>query len=277
MRASADALLNAPLFVVGCPGSGTGGVGRILGAHPRVVYWDRASDLVPHGARVLRGEVGAEEGRALYLDVCRRWLRTRSLASIQRFALGCSGHALLVPFLARAFPDARLLHVLRDGRVVARSLAARSVVTCSRLEASVSVGLDGRDVREACRDRSWVPADLRAEFEAGAPAARAALTWVIHVRAALQGRAVAADRYFEVRYEDLVADPIGWGGRVLAFAGVGMDPTVERALRRIELQPRADPAADVRGEERRRDERALVEARAGDLLRELGYDVGGTV
>ena len=138
---SADALLGAPLFVVGCPGSGTSLVGDILGAHRRVAYWSDPPDIAAYYPRLLRGEVGTQEARAFYLDACRRWLAARPLVPIERFALRRPGHALAVRFLARESPDARILHVLRDGRSVARWL----------------VGAD-------CRGPEWMPADRRAEF-----------------------------------------------------------------------------------------------------------------
>jgi hypothetical protein len=258
MSASADALLGAPLFVVGCPGSGTGLVGDILGAHGRIEYCDDRSDAAPYGWRLARGEVTAGEARAFYLDVWRRRLSGRALSSVDLFAVRGAGHALVVPFLAREFPDGRILHVFRDGRAVVRALIARA----GEVRAP--------DAQPPTLEVDWVPAGRRAEFEAATTAGRAALAWAIHVRAALEGRAVAPDRYFEVRYEDLLADPGGWGGRVLSFAGVEMERDVERVLDRIRSRANADQepqsAPHARG---------LVEAEAGDLLRQLGYQVAG--
>lgn len=270
MSASADALLGAPLFIVGCPGSGTSVVGEILGAHGRIAYWSDPADIAPHYARLLRGEVTPGEARDFYLDACRRWLSSRSLSPIQRFAMRCPGHALVVPFLAREFPDAGVVHVIRDGRVMARSLV-RSPVALPLVGRSLVGPLAGPppvDSRIDSLAPDWVPAARRAEFEAATAAGRAALTWAIHVRAGLEGRVIAPDRYFEVRYEDLLADPGGWGGRVLAFAGVELNRAVERVLDRIRSEPYESRALEVGAEER-----ALVEAKAADLLRELGYDV----
>jgi hypothetical protein len=189
MSASADALLGAPLFVVGCSGSGTGLVGDILAAHGRIEYCDDTSDAAPYGWRLVRGEVTTGEARAFYLDAWRRRLSGRSLSSIDLFAVRGAGHALVVPFLAREFPDGRILHVLRDGRTVARALVSRA----TEARAPDARPLTDRDYLGA----AWVPAARRAEFEAATTARRAALAWAIHVRAGLEGRAVAPDRYFE--------------------------------------------------------------------------------
>jgi hypothetical protein len=259
MSASADALLGAPLFVVGCPGSGTGLVGEILAAHGRIEYCDDQPDAAPYGWRLARGEVAASEARAFYLDAWRRRLSGRSPSSIDLFAVRGLGHALVVPFLAREFPDGRILHVLRDGRAVARVLASRA----AEARAPDARPLADRDYL----DTAWVPAGRRAAFEAATTAGRAALAWAIHVRAGLEGRAVAPDRYFEVRYEDLLADPAGWGGRVLSFAGVEMERGVERVLERIQSRSTAEKPQDGL------DAHGLVEAEAGDLLRQLGYHV----
>lgn len=91
-----------------------------------------------------------------------------------------------VPLIRRLVPDARFVHIVRDGRDVAASLVA----------ASDSWG--GR----------WAPADIRG----------AAATWREHVL----GARTAADApgYTEVRYEDLLHDAPTQLVRLLAHCGV---------------------------------------------------------
>jgi hypothetical protein len=117
-----------------------------------------------------------------------------------------------------------------------------------------------------------VPAAERARFEAATDAGRAALTWEAFVRAGLEGRRVAPDRYFEVRYEDLLADPQAWARRVLAFAGVEMDRAVARFVERARRDRQVAWTRELAG-----DDRVAVETLAGGLLRELGYDGAGAV
>lgn len=98
-----------------------------------------------------------------------------------------------IPLIKHLVPDARFIHIVRDGRDVVASLVA----------ASSSWG--GR----------WAPADLRA----------AAAMWREHVLGARS--AAGDDRYIEVRYDDLLTDGPGQLVRILAHCGVSA--TLEEA------------------------------------------------
>ena len=77
------------------------------------------------------------------------------------------GHAEATDTIAAVYPDAHLIHIIRDGRDVARSLVSRD----------------------------WGPDSI----------AVAAREWRDAIFAARSG--APAERYREVRYEDLLADP----------------------------------------------------------------------
>jgi Sulfotransferase family len=158
--------------------------------------------------------------------------------------------------LERLFPEARFVHVVRDGRDAARSFL------------EMPAGL----VTE-----SWAHPRGVAGF---------ACQWRTEVRAARAlGRRTGAVRYLELRYEELVADPASALESVAAFAGLQFDPvmlaypgTVDVAAKphqaRLAQPPtvgvrdwRSDmPAADV----------AAFEAIAGDTLAACGYEAADT-
>ena len=141
-------------------------------------------------------------------------------------------YALRLDFIDRLFPDAQVLHVIRDGRDVVASHRARSGYSA---------------------------------------AVRAVEKWPRYIRTARRvGDRLGPDRYREVRYEDLVSDPGQTMRDVLAFLGEPWDEAVvhpesadhdvpegyrERAARR-----RAD--AD--------DQDAIYRSRVGAHRRELG-------
>jgi hypothetical protein len=53
-------------------------------------------------------------------------------------------------------------------------------------------------------------------------------TWSIHVdRGCAFGRSLPAERYFELRYEDLVTDDLALSTEMFSFLGVDLDPAVE--------------------------------------------------
>ncbi|MBI5106287.1 MAG: sulfotransferase, partial [Solirubrobacterales bacterium] len=161
-------------------------------------------------------------------------------------------HLAHLDAIARALPEARFVHLVRDGRGVAASV----------------LGLP------------FAPGDGSIEA--------AAADWRDRI---LAGRAAAVDGVLEVRYEHLVRDPEAVLREVCAFVDLDFDPVMLRAheqadARAAEVRPRAagvqedrsrppDPAiADRWREQLSAEDVARFEAVAGDLLADLGYEVG---
>ena len=154
--------------------------------------------------------------------------------------------------LERLFPDARFVHLIRDGRDAALSFLS-------------------------------VPAGIMTEAW-GHPrdAAGFACQWATEVRAARAlGTRVGPGRYLEVRYEALVADAEAELRRVCDFAGLEYDDGMlgyvgQTDSARKEHQQRLNepPRVGVRDfrTEMSAEDVAAFEAVAGDLLAELGYD-----
>jgi sulfotransferase family protein len=155
--------------------------------------------------------------------------------------------------LERLFPDARYVHLIRDGRDAALSFLS-------------------------------VPAGLMTEGW-GHPrdAAGFACQWATEVGAARDlGVRVGRGRYRELRYEALVADPEGELRAVCAFAQLEFDPAMldyvgqtdsarKAHQRRLDEPPRTG-VREWRTEMNETDRRAFEEV-AGALLAELGYAV----
>jgi hypothetical protein len=111
-----------------------------------------------------------------------------------------------IPFLAAAFPGARFLHLVRDGRAVAYSLSR------------VDWWEDGVVWWYGDTPRRW-------RERGGDPWALVATHWVRELASVGEGlRAVAAERQLELRYEELVGDPVAVLRRVARFAGLADDP-----------------------------------------------------
>jgi hypothetical protein len=151
--------------------------------------------------------------------------------------------------LAQHFPEARFVHVVRDGRDVALSLAQ--------------------------------------SFErAPQTPAQAAVLWAEQIRAGrAQGLALGPDRYLELRYEELVAEPENTVRAMTAFLGIHYEPAMlERPSAGHVLAGYPDPSVHPHLSDpiaRRRDwrremgvaERRQFELLAGPVLGELGYEV----
>lgn len=154
-----------------------------------------------------------------------------------------------MPLLADLFPESRFIHVIRDGRDVALSY------------------LQG----------GWGPKTLAGN----------AVYWKRFVRhGRREGARLGPHRYSEVRYEDLLDDPEREVRRLSRFVGLEFDDSMLRYFERAQallvtpkhLQThgalRLPPTKGLRDwrHEMPRDDVALFESLAGDLLNELGYE-----
>ncbi len=216
----------SPFFLTGAPKSGTTWLGKLLDAHPEISC--RGEACVHHfGLELLK----ACKSYSALLERRRRavtdsndfpdlvWpdiltmmrtfieLRLQAIADPAKADLRFVGekdpeHAMHLPSLQKLFPEAKVIHILRDGRAVFVSAWHHNVR--ARDEHIDRLGFDGFLDLTA---REWSERVLRARDT---------------------GRAWG-ERYFEVRYEDLVADPGHWFGRTLAFLGADAGPAAVSA------------------------------------------------
>jgi hypothetical protein len=264
-----------PVFVVGVNGSGTTMLADALGNHPALYMLPRetrvlpnllqrygvTAPLAPPACRALVDElrrskafwrengdravvVGAQEVEdartaaeaiaVLYLHMARRQGK-------QRWGDKTPMYVQHLGLLAQAFPAARFVHVVRDGRDCAQSF-----------------------------HRRWKLSPLRSVWR-----------WKKAVATGReQGRALGAARYMELRYEDLTAEPEHWMRQVCSFLTLPFAAEVLKSRMRY-FDPnseRASAGAMVPNSQRWRgyfDARQIsrLEAVAGRMLHESGYPV----
>lgn len=128
-------------------------------------------------------------------------------------------------FLREAFPELKVIHVVRDGRAVANSW----------LQMGWWDGWSGPD--------KWIfgplPPDLHAEWEASGRSfpVLAALGWKMLTRAFESARAqFDALHWMDLRYEDFVSDPQAETARMLKFVGLEWTEDYDRALARHSVE-----------------------------------------
>lgn len=248
------------IFVVGARRSGTNWLQRVLTAHPEVAAVPTETylfsrGLAPVAERFQHGSPGSVSlgtvymAREPFLDALRDFcdavlggLLPALRPGATRICERTPEHATCLDLIGDVYPDARVVHIVRDGRDVARSLAAQT----------------------------WGPGSLRAAAE----------EWRAHVSAARAAGARLA-HYHEVRYEEMLDDPRSHVEKLFGFLGLDVcEPAVAEALREAAVPFNVDPHAPVVATGKWRtaftaDELSEVLEVAGPLLAELGYLADG--
>ena len=239
------------VFVVGSPRSGTTFLAGAIGSLPGFVDLGEVAPVkaaVPELAALAPADAASRLRRIL--TVSRRVGLVGSVRPVEQ----TPELAFLVRAIPLAYPEARVVHMIRDGRDVVCSLLEKPWLRRERAEA------DDAGVRYGAYARFWVEPDRRDEFEAASDARRAAWVWRSYLAAAREGDA------FELRYEELTSDPERIGVGLAGYLDAPAEPLVS-ALRRAHAESVGRHRTDLTVEQL-----ADVEAEAGPLLRELGYD-----
>ena len=284
-------------FVVGLTRSGTTLLRMMLDAHPELTI-PPETHFVPDLIRAARAEEGTDgmlaaiTGNRTWSDfgiddeeMRERLARVRSGDGAEavraffdayakrqgkpRWGDKTPAYMLSVQRIGRTLPESRFVHLIRDGRDVALSQAARAI-------------------------------------NEQPPPAEQAARWMKRIRKSRdQAATLKGARYVEARYEDLVRDPEGTLRRICEFIDLPWDDAVltyhQRASERLEEMagelraegthatqeagyrienhaPTTKPPDPSKLDKWRREmspeDRAAYESVAGGLLSELGYEVG---
>ena len=242
------------VFVVGSPRSGTTFLAGAIGSLPGFVDLGEVAPVkaaVPDLAALTAAEAAGRLRRLLVVA------RRVGLVGAVRPVEQTPEMAFVVRAVPLAYPAARVVHIVRDGRDVVCSLLEKPWLRREQVHA------DDAGVPYGAYARFWVEPERRGEFETVSDARRAAWVWRSYVTAAR-----AAEGALEIRYEDLATDP----AVVAASLADHLDVRVESVAAAVG-RAHAGSVGRYRTElsaEQLED----VEAEAGALLRELGYSYG---
>jgi len=271
---------NPYVFIVGCPRSGTTLLQRVVNAHPEIAVMPEAPwiyQLLPRCAGVtVKGTVTDDLVSALLehrkfapLGFTRDQLLTlmgqENCTTFSTFVskifdlygeirakalVGNKTPALVrrLDVVHELWPEARIVHLIRDGRDVYLSMKNRP--------------LHSRDSETLA---NW----------AEDPVVTAALWWELNVQMGQKAaRSLGPELYFEVRYESLVNHPTAVCGELCAFLGVAYSAAMLRFYESEKTKPASRPITpglrDWRSQMTSEDTE-LFEAVAGDTLGNLGY------
>ena len=247
------ARIESPLLLVGSERSGTTLLRLMLDHHPEIAFHFEfefaVSEIGPDGRfpdlrgyyRWLRDQMAFVESGAWidpdldYPSLVDDFLVQKRDRDGKRL-VGATIHKHFDRAL-HVWPDARFIKLLRDGRDVARS----SIVM-------------GWAANMWCAPERWIESEL--------------LWKSIRPR-------LARDAWIEIRYEDLIREPDRVLSDLCAFIGVPFD----RAMfdyARTSTYSLPDPSLTEQWRRRLADEEIqLIEARIGDMLTEIGYELSG--
>ena len=248
------------VIIGGTPRSGTTLVRRTLDRHPDLCCGPETSILLPGGLRIdqvaaaykwpageLHDLMASSASQGAFVDAFARRYRERRRRP--RWAEKTPLNVLCFEWVLERFPQARLVHVVRDGRDV----------VCSMRQHPDRRWVDGVEVKE-----------LRPQ-----PVEDYMRRWVRDTEAGIALRGDA--RYIEIRYEELVEDP----ERILSeMLGALDEPWLPELL--VERTPKGGGPAHANSrittssvgrwrQDLTADERAKVHAIGGALLTRLGY------
>lgn len=240
------------VFVVGSPRSGTTFLAGAIGSLPGFVD---LGEVAPVKAAV--PELAALEPRAAAVRL-RRILavaRRVGLVGAVRPVEQTPELAHLVRAIPLAFPESRVVHIVRDGRDVACSLLEKPWLRREQTK------VDDAGVPYGSYARFWVEPCRREEFETASEARRAAWVWRSYVTATRSAGVPLVD----VRYEEMAADPAAVAARLASELGAPVEP-LATALSRAHDASVGRHRTDL-------DDHQLSEVadEAGELLHQLGY------
>jgi len=271
-------MFRGPLFIVGAPRSGTKLLLRLVGQHPRAALPTGETEFLPYVARRWSrfGDLSDREtfhafarwmGKFIYFrdrarhgnplidpdvwyESCRDFTPAGVFEALVRhdndvppdsdriWGDKSPTYMRSLDLLHELYPEARFLHIIRDGRDVALSTK-----------------------------ETW-----------GKSMLRAAQRWVDDVELCrAQGRELG-DAYLEIRFEDLVADTEAVMRQVSGFLEVPFDPSMVAPVRPTEFVGSAKGQARIVKSAGGRwvtqmpaRTRRRIESLAGPLLEDLGY------
>lgn len=269
-------------FVVGCQKSGTTWLQRILEAHPEICCRGEscigvflpttlAKLAVKYNGFQRAGPLntlGESEISVMLRTTClalfTKWLKAEpDDARIRLIAEKTPEHVMVLQILDVIFPACKIVHIIRDGRDGVVSGWHHNI----------------RENESQFRERFPTMAAYAAYF--------AESHWVPYIRLAQAWGAERRDRYHEIRYEELLADPQRHTTGLLEFLGVdasdGIAARCAEAASFESLTGRSRGQANnsshyrkgVAGDWKRSlDAESLKSfiAHGGEMLRELGYE-----
>ena len=258
--------LGEPIFIIGSPRSGTTFLGSCIGELPEVSYHFEPIATKAAARCIYEEEWGFRKTKWFYRLVY-AWLMRIHADGDLRFADKTPRNCLIIDFLSQAFPKAKFIHIIRDGRDAALSHSKKPWMQAAQVK---SPKYEPGGYPYGPYARFWVEPERVAEFESTSDIHRCIWAWRQHTANALKSVAhLPKERYHELRYENLATNPEQEANYILDF----LEITASDSCRRFH-----DAVSKVRPDsvglwkkELSQEQLKQVDQEAGELLRKLNY------
>lgn len=261
LQALAGCALRPPVFLVGSPRSGTTFLGSAIARLPGFSYHFEPVLTKRAAAYVYLGCWSDEKGRAVFRGTYSLLLRLHAACHLT-LVDKTPRLAFLLEEIAKWFPGARFVHLVRDGRDAAVSWARRPWLQAVQDRTRYEPG----GYKYGSSPPFWVEIERADEFRSTSDLHRAIWGWRRHVEAAASAFPAMDQRNrLEIRYEDLVSEPRATGARLALFLGSNPSDSFNEVL------DGAREGSVRHGRDLATEEANIIDREAGQLLESLGY------
>jgi sulfotransferase family protein len=274
------------VFVLGTGRCGSTLLAAILAAHPDIGWASSLPAPLLRLARGLRLEPRRSLGyeaygplrdqvspmlvdpfRDLTAEDAMPWLERRLREFFSRRAKAAGRPVFMYKFtgwprarlLAAVFPQAKFIHVFRDGRSVANSYVQVRFWQGYRGVPGWTFGHLSDEER-----RDWEATNYSWPYLAGLEWKRLMASFEV------ARNEIGAGRWIDLRYEDLVARPVEESIGVLRFAGLDRWASLERRLAALRI---SESRSDAYRDELRPEDVTLLESALAPTLERWGYEI----
>ena len=258
--------LNAPIFIIGSPRSGTTFLGSCIAELPETSYHFEPVATKAAARYVHTDEWSIAKARRFYRFVY-AWLMRIHADGDLRFADKTPRNCFLIDFFHQAFPHAQFVHIIRDGRDAALSHSKKPWMQAAQAQ---STKHEPGGYRYGPYARFWVEPERVSQFESTSDIHRCIWAWRRHTESALNVvPKLAKHQYHELRYESLVATPKAEADRLLDFLNITEWESRQRFHQAVS-NVRPD-SVGLWKKELSLEQLRQVEQEAGELLQKLNY------
>lgn len=224
---TASKTVDRPIFIVGAGHSGTSILTRSLARHPDIQPWTENNKVWVWGNAFKDSDLLTEEdlNPKIIKHIRKKFADYTRESGKQRICDKTPKNCLRIPFILGVFPDAKIIHVVRDGRAVVSSTKSQINKKSYSFWRHLKIRLRGMSLTDlyvflprigyVLRKSLGLPTEYWGSKPPGweewaeqlPPNAMLAKQWSETVSIAMkQGRAVSSANYLEVHYEDFISN-----------------------------------------------------------------------